>query len=522
MNEVSHLTNNLMSDTLIEKNVFRIPKLWIVGLAFFYLLFPSILFLLEIFRPLYAVPLSIGLVWSVVVCCNRQQKEWGETRKYIICSRRDLFALGCTLVLAVIVVELIGFHGHVKQTNDLIFRNAMYQTLVDQPWPVFSNTGDLFVYYHAYWLPPAFVSKILNGIVSSTTVLWIWYYLAFVTFILLAFCKFRSKILLFFIFLCLLGNIVDILYIPEQLAKQFDNESLNVLPSCLSFLMEGRDTMRFGAFWGNVLFTYNAGTPMVVLLVLLLSGLLPLRYWHLPVSFCISMSPVAAAAIIIYLICIFTVNYKEIKNVLTSVSLYLCCLLVVACCLYFTGLTNTGDATQVCWLWEVQRYDSKFVENSLRFTRYAVISLGVIIPAFLLIRRRLRKNAIFLSMIIAAAVMPSIWIGRSDNIFSFKCGLVIFTFFVWLLVVQWSYYKKWGRIAIVCFVLLSSFHVGGFLVKQKVWRYTWNENQMKKNIADDWGGHMNHQDEYHYKNFFGYPKCPAIQYDKPGESIISL
>lgn len=499
--------------------LYRIPRLWILVLAFSYLLLPNILFLLEIYRPLYAIPLSIGLIISVIYCCNRCVKMWGECRRYVFFNTKDLIALVATLVIALIVAELIGFHGHVLQTDDMIYRNAMYQSLVDEKWPFFSNSGDLFVYYHAYWLPPALVAKIFRQVISPETILFFWYYLCFVTFILLAFSKLRGKVLLYFLFLVLLGNIVDVFEAAERFGKIVSGDEGMLVPSWLSWLMEDRGVMRFGGFWGNVLFTYNAGAPMIVVLIFLVSGILPLRFWYLPVSFSMSMTPIAAVALLPMLVCMFVTNRRVIWQVATSLSFYLCCMLVFLSVLYFTEFKKTGDyVTQICGLWEVQSFSSE----AIKYIRYAVMSLGVLLSAFLLVKRRFRKNSLFTCIVVSASILPLIWIGRTDDLLTMKGGLVIFTLFAWLLVVQWNHSSKCRKIAIVCFVLLSSLHVCGFMLKQKVWEYSWDPEITKSNIADEWDGHMNHQDDYHYNNFFGEAKYPHIQYDKPGESIISI
>lgn len=502
-----------------------IPRILPLSLALAYLLVPNVLFLLEIFRPLYALPLSACLLASVVYVCRCCIKSWGECKRRVVCDVSDCFALLLALLLALLITELIGFNGHIQQTGDMVFRNAMYQTLVDQPWPVFSNTGDFFVYYHAYWLPPAFLSKCLAPMISPNTALFMWYFSGLAILILTAFVKLRGRVLLFFTILCLLGSCADIFFAVQQVLPMVQPHFPGVqitLPSWWAYLTEGRETMRYGAFWGNVLFTYNAGAPMMPLLGLLLSGLLPLRLWHIPVSFTVSMSPMACIGLLPLLGCKFLRKPQEIKAVLTDVTLWVCILLVAACGLYFTELTESGnDATQVCWLWDANPTNGTLRGGVLRMSRCAVMTLGIVIPAFLLLRKRIRSNVWFISIMIGVFVFPCIWVGRHDNIFPFKAGLIINTIFAWLLTAQWRAYGIRGRMVISVVVLLSSLHVALFMKNQRVWAYSWNSDVIKRNIADEWGGHMNHQDDYHYKNFFGSVKYPCLQYDKPGESFLA-
>lgn len=57
-------------------------------------------------------------------------------------------------------MECIGFNLHVRQHGDFIVRNPIYYMLVNNELPLYSAREEYFVYYHAFWLPPAYFSRL--------------------------------------------------------------------------------------------------------------------------------------------------------------------------------------------------------------------------------------------------------------------------------------------------------------------------------------------------------------------------
>jgi predicted secreted protein len=78
--------------------------------------------------------------------------------------RVDTAGLVVLALLCLGWVESIGLNGHVIQHHDFIVRNAIYETLVREPWPIAGAGGSYFSYYLAFWLVPAGLSKLLPGV----------------------------------------------------------------------------------------------------------------------------------------------------------------------------------------------------------------------------------------------------------------------------------------------------------------------------------------------------------------------
>ena len=57
------------------------------------------------------------------------------------------------------LVLLCGFTGHCQQHADFIIRNAVYERLAANSWPLVTEDGHHFIYYLGHWLPPALAAS---------------------------------------------------------------------------------------------------------------------------------------------------------------------------------------------------------------------------------------------------------------------------------------------------------------------------------------------------------------------------
>ena len=142
---------------------------------------------------------------AAVRCINRNNNRGGNNNNSF--STKDLIKLSISLILLLLLTEFIGFHGHVQQSSDFIVRNPIYSTLIREDWPIYSRTGDYFVYYHAFWLPPALLCRWMHLQQHADTVLFCWTYLGLALTALTFFLRLKGKILLFTIILILAGSI---------------------------------------------------------------------------------------------------------------------------------------------------------------------------------------------------------------------------------------------------------------------------------------------------------------------------
>lgn len=137
----------------------------------------------------------------------------------------------------------------------------------------------------------------------------------------------------------------------------------------------------------------------------------------------------------------------------------------------------------------------------VRVGRYFLILSGALIPAFILIKRRLRQTLYF--KVYVFITIPLIWIGFHNNELLFKASLNMFFILTILIFSQWKVSGKARRVAIMIFLCLTCMHIYTDTNRRHLYKYSWNPEVTKKNIRNEWGGHLNHPEDHWYKHFWG-------------------
>ena len=150
-----------------------------IGAHIFYAVFSIsfIIFIAGWVKPLIAIPVIIITLISLFFAIKHATPLWIPTWDKITATK-VIFILS----LVAIWVILSGIGGFVFQNYDHGYRNALFEDLVNRPWPVVQAQNDIMLsYYIAFWLPAAAVGKVL-GLQSGYVFQMIW------TFILIALC----------------------------------------------------------------------------------------------------------------------------------------------------------------------------------------------------------------------------------------------------------------------------------------------------------------------------------------------
>lgn len=148
-----------------------------------YMALPTILFLLGWVRPLFSVPAAAAVAAAAVLL--------GATipAPTLHFTRRQMAIYLCVLALSLLWLLAGGMTGITSQHADFVVRNPIYETLIRCDWPLVDAGGRPFIYYLAFWLPPALACKcfscsdifIINyvltawtglGLALTLTVLW--------------------------------------------------------------------------------------------------------------------------------------------------------------------------------------------------------------------------------------------------------------------------------------------------------------------------------------------------------------
>lgn len=476
-----------------------------------YLILPNILFLFGWFRLWISLPLSVMLLTAGWFTWKESRARLGNRLTYSI---KDFAALLATLFLAFVVLETLGINGHIMQMGDFTVRNAIYYSLIEQPWPLFSDIGDYFIYYHIFWLPPALISKLLGTAIPPTIILYLWMYLGLCIFILMLFRKWRSKVLLLFLIICLLGSIVDnLIYAPQ--AYSHITGSRSPLYEITSKLAEGRLFYHFSTFYGNI-FTFNAWVPSIVFMGMFWDKRIKRKDLVFIASLIIGAALFQCFPIALSILALFSIRTSLLMKVLKSPTTWCGVILGVCYLLFFSGQLGQESASGVKFILS----ENFPISSETKAFRYAVTVITLLLPTYLILPKYYRKNALFAAMLLIAFILPLLWIGRGLDELLLKSGQIYYMLFAYLLFLSWLRAGKCRKLIIIIFIAFSSIHVFGDLYRRDIQDYSWCKSSVERHILKYDRHYIADPKSMFYSNFHGIVKMPLIQYDKPGESPI--
>lgn len=463
--------------------------------AVLYLLLPNVLFLLGWVEPVVSIPLCLLLVFAVWrVLKNLSIPQIRFEKKDLIFV--FLLVLGCLFA-----VESLGINGHAQQSGDFIVRNAIYDSLVRESWPLYSERGEYFVYYHAYWLPPALLAKWL-GAAFSTFLLWGWTVLGFVLGFSLLYLRFKRSTLLLMAILFLTGPLNtwgELPYILRELSEKISSLTPLVQVS-YKYLGELNQGFAYVSFWNQIAFnSFNNALPFFVFIAWFFACRPRPVQALSAASLTVVTSPLTALVTLPYL----AIAKGRQRHELVSKRAFLLLpfvLLLALVGLYYSG----GSSSTVAFLWNnLPEVSGKLADASARFSRHLIIMHLMIIPTFFLLRKHFKRTAAYRYSILLIALLPLIWIGRWNNELLIKGSTLLFFLLGAMYTLLIRYQKGVRRYAAILFLSLTSIMFFWDMAARFLHFYSWNPQQMEKNIRSAWNGHLNHPDHPWYKNFWG-------------------
>lgn len=155
-------TNSSNYQSASSNHMLAVTKQQLVALAMCWLGFPVVLYFINWIHLFISIPilaLIIMAIWHTI-------KSVSDSTKDIIYINKK-FYIGLLLIL--IYVLGCGIGGYSQQPHwDNMFRNAVFQDLVNHQWPVvnIANDGEpeMLCYYFAFWLPAALFAKITSSL----------------------------------------------------------------------------------------------------------------------------------------------------------------------------------------------------------------------------------------------------------------------------------------------------------------------------------------------------------------------
>ena len=478
------------------------------------LLIPCVLFILGWMKLIFAIPFALLLVAAAWICCRNIVKQWNPAYRSCVFSRRDCLLLLLTLCGLLVFVDLYGLTGHVKQAADLSVRNAIYAELINSPWPIYSNRGEYFIYYHAFWLPPALLAKMISGSIADI-VLSLWVYVTLVISTITIFTKIRGNVVYFFLFFLLGGNIIENLKLIPILINRYGDMipfADSISGVCKELAVESY--YRYLNVWTQFVYSYNHAVPLFLYGAMLITGIVPIRYMLFVTGLVFASSPFGCLLLLPVLILI-VIKRKSFKTVISLWENWVAALFVLFFVAYLYG--QCGGSSGIVLIWQDFAYwgdvsgtYGAFVNTHVRMLRYVTTVAAMVATLWLLTSPRLRNNIWFFAFVFLAVSLPMIWIGRANNELLFKGSLILYMLFAWILRAQWRHSSRNRKIAIVLVVIFASFHIASDVNRRQLYLYTWKAEEMQLNKRLEWGGTLNRPDIYEYYNFWGENRFPSL------------
>lgn len=170
---------------------------WVTVISLLYLALPCMLFFSSWFTPWVAWPVNLGIILSLVFYArnNTEERVWKANRHHL--SGIALAALVC-----IIVFMLTGLAGYFTPATDvLIFREALYNNIIREAWPLVLPNGREMSYYLAGMLPPALLARLTDDYTIQRLIAVLWYAAGMWLTLLLFFCRNQKFSFLFLIFI---------------------------------------------------------------------------------------------------------------------------------------------------------------------------------------------------------------------------------------------------------------------------------------------------------------------------------
>lgn len=180
-------------------------------MSYCYLVIPFIIFSAFWMKALYAVPVIVCVLLCILKICIRRPEMSPE-----IFTKKDYKIFLIAFVIIVLWVCMSGIGGIAYQTEDHQWRNAMFETLVYEPWPIVKTVlkdgvemTRGFSYYIGFWIPAAAVGKVF-GIEAGYFFQIIWAVLGITLFYFML-CKILKKTAVWPLVIFILFSGMDIL-----------------------------------------------------------------------------------------------------------------------------------------------------------------------------------------------------------------------------------------------------------------------------------------------------------------------
>ncbi len=494
---------NTSSSPLREKGL--------LSAALLYLVLPNIIFLMGWTQPWVAIPLSLLMITGCVLTVIKSSPQEEGIRQPSV-----PWALFAALLIAAAWVFLIGIGGQTLQRWDYGARNPIYETLVRCDWPVFDREGSYFIYYHAFILVPAILSKLWTGCSLSATPSWfiinsLWTYAGLVLIILLLHRKLGRNILVMMVICLMLSSLAeDITRGYNYAMNRWDLHDYLPAIDRHYALSPGITSQLFNTY-------YHAISAWLVF-SLITAGQLNRQSILFVSSLLVLLSPIAALGILVLLVFLFWDEHQSDKNAWKAWALscetaigYLVCLCIS---LYYSGGATPVSFALAATLQTTQLAPT-FSERLLSLLCHISLTVAMV---YITLGRRALKHPMGKAIYTLLIVCPFIYVGHLFNEMLFKIAAVTFFAFAYLLTFEWVQASRRKRIVIALLVFASSGTQLSYLAMGAI-HIGFDAQSLERNYNHELQGHLNHSEISYSGTAASGPASPTPQRPQTPTSI---
>lgn len=489
---------------------FTISGRLLASCAVAYMALPTILFLLGWVRPLFSVPAAMAVAAASVLLCMKLPLP------ALHFTRRQLAVYLCALLLSLLWLLAGGITGVALQHADFVVRNPIYETLIRCDWPLAEADGRHFIYYLAFWLPPALICKCFScsDVFIANYVLTAWIELGLALALTVLWGKFRMATLLFLVLLIFQGPLDGVVRWSVHLFNPQGQTAHELYLTVLAFFGGVAPTMQLH-------YTFHHTTLLWLFLAMAAAWDIPPRHQLFLASLCLLASPIGSLGLLVFIAVRALVRRIPARQYFSSWTVLAGGALVLLAGIYFTS-SNGNNRIRLTW------EDSPF--DLLRHGGWKfwgalagswLLTVGA--PAVLLFRR-LKKDDLFWTALAVLTLTYFIYIGSVGgyNEFCYKASSV--SFFCLALLFTRIFAEPVGtrrwRILCVCYLALAALPSLSVFAKAAP-TLAFTESARLANMQRLWEGHLHHPEHPWNAPLWGKGEGAAFRaayFQKAGES----
>lgn len=272
-----------------------------------YMALPSLLFLLGWVRPLFSIPAAAAVAAASVLLSATIPAPT------LHLTRRQLAIYLCALALSLLWLLAGGMTGITSQHADFVVRNPIYETLIRCDWPLVDAGGSHFIYYLAFWLPPALACKCFScsDIFIINYVLTAWTGLGLALTLTVLWSRFRSATLLFLLLLIFQGPLDGIVRWGLHLLNLQGPLAHELYLTVLAFFGGVPPTMQLH-------YTFHHTTLLWLFLAMAVSWNIPPKYQLFLASLCLPASPIGSLGLLVFIAVRTLVHRTPVRQYFSS------------------------------------------------------------------------------------------------------------------------------------------------------------------------------------------------------------